>query len=136
MQLNAVDGAGNTALMDAIRHNHKEVQAALRGAGANLAAVNVADKLCLAAAENDTAILEVCPPSPLVCFASLTALVQRLALVLMGAPRNRLMLWLLACSSMSHHGDVMLLPGRHNFAGFSSFFKHSQAGSKSQQWAD
>ena len=61
VQLDAVDGAGNTALMDAIRHSHKEVQAALRAAGANLAAVNVADKLCLAAAENDTATLEVCP---------------------------------------------------------------------------
>ena len=59
VQLNAVDGAGNTALMDAIRHSHKEVQAALWAAGANLAAVNVADKLCLAAAENDTATLEV-----------------------------------------------------------------------------
>lgn len=59
MQLNAVDGAGNTALMDAIRHSHKEVQAALRAAGANLAAVNVADKLCLAAAEDDTPFLEV-----------------------------------------------------------------------------
>ncbi len=59
LQLNAVDGAGNTALLDAIRHSHKEVQAALRAAGANLAAVNVADKLCLAAAENDTAILQV-----------------------------------------------------------------------------
>ena len=64
MQLNAVDGAGNTALLDAIRHSHKEVQAALRAAGANLAAVNVADKLCLAAAENDTGILEVCPCCP------------------------------------------------------------------------
>ena len=61
VQLNAVDGAGNTALLDAIRHSHKEVQAALRAAGANLAAVNVADKLCLAAAENDTAVLEVWP---------------------------------------------------------------------------
>ncbi|KAL3159544.1 hypothetical protein ABBQ38_009960 [Trebouxia sp. C0009 RCD-2024] len=59
VQLNAVDGAGNTALMDAIRHSHKEVQAALRSAGANLAAVNVADKLCLAAAEDDTPFLEV-----------------------------------------------------------------------------
>ncbi len=59
LQLNAVDGAGNTALLDAIRHSHKEVQAALRAAGANLAAVNVADKLCLAAAENNTAILQV-----------------------------------------------------------------------------
>ena len=59
VQLNAVDGAGNTALMDAIRHSHKEVQAALRTAGANLAAVNVADKLCLAAAEDDTPFLEV-----------------------------------------------------------------------------
>ena len=64
VQLNAVDGAGNTALLDAIRHSHKEVQAALRAAGANLAAVNVADKLCLAAAENDTAILEVWPLCP------------------------------------------------------------------------
>ena len=69
VQLNAVDGAGNTALMDAIRHSHKEVQASLRAAGANLAAVNVADKLCLAAAEDDTPFLEVhCPttfaPSP------------------------------------------------------------------------
>ena len=54
-----MDGAGNTALMDAIRHSHKEVQAALRAAGANLAAVNVADKLCLAAAEDDTPFLEV-----------------------------------------------------------------------------
>ena len=62
VQLNAVDGAGNTALMDAIRHSHKEVQASLRAAGANLAAVNVADKLCLAAAEDDTPFLEVdCP---------------------------------------------------------------------------
>lgn len=60
VQLNAVDGVGNTPLMDAIRHSHKEVQAALRLAGANLSAVNVADKLCLAAAENDTATLEVC----------------------------------------------------------------------------
>lgn len=59
VQLNAVDGVGNTPLMDAIRHNHKEVQAALRLAGANLSAVNVADKLCLASAENDTATLEV-----------------------------------------------------------------------------
>ena len=59
VQLNAVDGVGNTPLMDAIRHSHKEVQAALRLAGANLSAVNVADKLCLAAAENDTATLEV-----------------------------------------------------------------------------
>lgn len=64
VQLNAVDGAGNTALMDAIRHSHKEVQASLRAAGANLAAVNVADKLCLAAAEDDTPFLEVhCPIS-------------------------------------------------------------------------
>ena len=45
MQLNAVDGAGNTALMDAIRHSHKEVQAALRAAGANPAAVKMANKL-------------------------------------------------------------------------------------------
>ena len=59
VNLNAVDGVGNTPLMDAIRHSHKEVQAALRLAGANLSAVNVADKLCLAAAENDTATLEV-----------------------------------------------------------------------------
>ena len=59
VQLNAVDGAGNTALMDAIRHSHKEVQASLRSAGANLATVNVADKLCLAAAEDDTPFLEV-----------------------------------------------------------------------------
>ena len=59
-----MDGAGNTALMDAIRHSHKEVQAALRAAGANLAAVNVADKLCHAAAENDTATLEVCFQTP------------------------------------------------------------------------
>ena len=64
VQLNAVDGAGNTALMDAIRHSHKEVQAALRTAGANLAAVNVADKLCLAAAEDDTPVLEVCLMPP------------------------------------------------------------------------
>ena len=67
VQLNAVDGAGNTALMDAIRHSHMEVQAALRAAGANLAAVNVADKLCLAAAEDDTPFLEVCCPIPPPC---------------------------------------------------------------------
>jgi ankyrin repeat protein len=67
LQLNAVDGAGNTALLDAIRHSHREVQAALRAAGANLAAVNVADKLCLAAAENDTAILQVPILAPSAC---------------------------------------------------------------------
>ena len=73
VQLNAVDGAGNTALMDAIRHSHKEVQAALRSAGANLAAVNVADKLCLAAAEDDTPFLEVPLMPPLSCLAKCLA---------------------------------------------------------------
>lgn len=77
VQLNAVDGAGNTALMDAIRHSHKEVQAALRTAGANLAAVNVADKLCLAAAEDDTPFLEVRLMPPFPCLPQLPA---RLAL--------------------------------------------------------
>ena len=33
INLGAVDGMGNTPLMDAIRHGHTEVQAALRAAG-------------------------------------------------------------------------------------------------------
>ena len=81
VQLNAVDGAGNTALMDAIRHSHKEVQAALRAAGANLAAVNVADKLCLAAAEDDTPFLEVHCPIPFALSSCPTALTHCLCSV-------------------------------------------------------
>lgn len=85
VQLNAVDGVGNTPLMDAIRHSHKEVQAALRLAGANLSAVNVADKLCLAAAENDTATLEVCLSLPMpfnvTCMHSHKHALQRLYIV-------------------------------------------------------
>ena len=61
INLSAVDGMGNTPLMDAIRHGHTEVQAALRAAGATLDSAQVADKLCLAAAENDLATLQVCP---------------------------------------------------------------------------
>ena len=59
INLGAVDGMGNTPLMDAIRHGHTEVQAALRAAGATLDSAQVADKLCLAAAENDLATLQV-----------------------------------------------------------------------------
>ena len=59
INLGAADGMGNTPLMDAIRHGHTEVQAALRAAGASLDSAQVADKLCLAAAENDLATLQV-----------------------------------------------------------------------------
>ena len=93
VQLNAVDGAGNTALMDAIRHSHKEVQASLRAAGANLAAVNVADKLCLAAAEDDTPFLEVHCPTPLAPSPCPTALTPAFAPPLHQTP----------CSAFLHH---------------------------------
>ena len=129
VQLNAVDGAGNTALMDAIRHSHKEVQAALRAAGANLAAVNVADKLCLAAAEDDTPFLEVrsppgchhmnclppCPVSFLVelitcqllpCLLVLWTVPQRLACL--PAPGLILLACLLACLLVSRIVTIAL----------------------------
>ena len=57
--MDPLDGSGNTPLMDAIRHGHKEVQAALRAAGGSLGQANVADKLLKAAAENDLETLQV-----------------------------------------------------------------------------
>ncbi|KAK9811376.1 hypothetical protein WJX72_002779 [[Myrmecia] bisecta] len=59
IKLNPLDGNGNTPLMDAIRHNQLALQVALLAAGGHLGDVNVADKMCQAAAENDIDTLKV-----------------------------------------------------------------------------
>jgi len=55
----AKDRFGWNALDDAVRHGHKEVQAALREAGANLSVGDMGVRMCQAAADDDGETLEV-----------------------------------------------------------------------------